>query len=56
MEYAVKILEKFDGQISLTDIFSLTRKELTYLEKYRDKLISSRGGNNSKAFEKLLKK
>ena len=42
MEYVNIVLDEFNGQLSINDIYHMTYKELGYLRKHRAKLNKSK--------------
>lgn len=54
MAYADEILEEFQGQLSINDIYHMTYKELGYLRKHRQLIIKAKNKANQidpKAFK-----
>ena len=45
MEYVDKVLDEFNGQLSINDIYHMTYKELGYLRKHRQKINEARSKN-----------
>lgn len=43
MGYIDDILDEFNGQLSIQDIYHMTYKEIGYLRKHRAELIKKRG-------------
>lgn len=43
--YIDQILYEFEGQLSLTDIYHMTFKEITYMRKHRSKIREERAKN-----------
>jgi len=52
MNYVDQILYEFDGQLSISDIYHLTYKEIGYMRKHRKLIKKARGGSSS--LEKIL--
>ena len=43
MYYIDDVLDEFNGQLSVNDIYHMTYKEIGYLRKHRAELIKKRG-------------
>lgn len=43
MCYIDNVLDEFDGQLSLDDIYHMTYKEIGYMRKHRRKLNKEKG-------------
>ena len=43
MFYIDEVLDEFDGQLSINDIYHMTYKEIGYLRKHRAELKKARG-------------
>lgn len=56
-EYAVSMLDLFDGQLSINDINGMTYRELAFLKYWKEKSIEARGNSPSmKQLTKMAKK
>ena len=47
MGYVDMVLDEFDGQLSITDIYNMTYKEIGYLRKHRQELNKKKQPNLS---------
>lgn len=43
MCYVDAVIDEFDGQLSLQDIYHMTYKELGYMRKHREKMNKEKG-------------